>query len=106
MSNVAKDEAELLCAMVDAILKYLTPDARWTSKPYVERDLAAAIRAAGWAVVPQALVEEAVNELSHHIEYLFRGHPDNPSSAETYNLEMKLPRTIRAMLAAAPGVKL
>jgi len=52
MSEPAKDEAELLDAMVDAIWEYLTPDTRWTSKPYVERDLAAAIRAAGWAVVP------------------------------------------------------
>ena len=52
MTEPAKDEAELLCALVDAIWQYLAPETRWTAKPYVERDLAAAIRAAGWAVVP------------------------------------------------------
>jgi hypothetical protein len=52
MSEPAKDEAELVDAMVDAIWEYLIPETRWTVKPYVERDLSAAIRAAGWAVVP------------------------------------------------------
>ena len=46
MTEPAKDEADLLCALVDAIWQYLAPETRWTVKPYVERDLAAAIRAA------------------------------------------------------------
>jgi hypothetical protein len=58
MSEPAKDEAELMDAMVDAIWEYLTPENRWTAKPYVERDLSAAIRAAGWAVVPARLTKD------------------------------------------------
>lgn len=52
MTEPAKDEAELLCALVDAIWDHLMPETRWTAKPYVERDLRAAILAAGWTVVP------------------------------------------------------
>jgi hypothetical protein len=63
MNEPAKDEAELMDAMVDAIWEYLTPETCWTDKPYVERDLRAAIRAAGWAVVPM----EPTKEINYEI---------------------------------------
>jgi hypothetical protein len=88
MSEPAKDEAELMDAMVDAIWEYLTPETRWTAKPYVERDLRAAIRAAGWAVVPVEPTEEMFDA----------GHA---SSAHGHGIVA----LYRAMLAAAPGVK-
>ena len=105
MTESARDEAELLCAMVDAIWNYLAPETRWTAKPYVERDLAAAIRAAGWAVVPMALLEEAASTLESlcDIEHI---HRDKYSDEQRrYARDMEFPKSIRAMLAAAPGVK-
>jgi hypothetical protein len=94
MSEPAKDEAELMDAMVDAIWEYLTPETRWTAKPYVERDLRAAIRAAGWAVVPQ---EPNFNmESEGSVAMVKLGYLPSPGEvAEIY----------RAMLAAAPGVE-
>ena len=92
MSESAKDEAELLDAMVDAIWKYLTPDTRWTSKPYVERDLAAAIRAAGWAVVPVEPTEMMIRATDRDEHFLW-------TDDEITKWEWA------AMLAAAPGVK-
>ena len=78
MTEPAKDEAELLCALVDAIWQYLAPETRWTAKPYVERDLRAAIRAAGWTVVPvteqdalraeNARLRERLKELATEVE--------------------------------------
>ena len=94
MSEPAKDEAELVDAMVDAIWEYLTPETRWTAKPYVERDLAAAIRAAGWAVVPQEPTEEiqnAIIDAAFNIEWI-----EEDDAAKIYQAAIK---------AAAPGVK-
>ena len=91
MNEPAKDEAELVDAMVDAIWEYLTPETRWTVKPYVERDLRAAIRAAGWAVVP---VEPTDKMLEAVLRADWASHTDL-LWADGY----------RIMLAAAPGVK-
>jgi hypothetical protein len=104
MTEPAKDEAELLDAMVDAIWEYLTPETRWTAKPYVERDLRAAIRAAGWAVVPVALMEQAASALH---EYIIHEHRlwITWEEKRRFDRDMELPEAIRAMLAAAPGVK-
>jgi hypothetical protein len=87
MSDVAKDEAELVDAMVDAIWEYLTPETRWTAKPYVERDLRAAIRAAGWAVVPVEPTREMLRA----------GYDESGGRAVIGIWE--------AMLETAPGVK-
>jgi len=100
MSEPAKDEAELVDAMVDAIWEYLTPETRWTAKPYVERDLRAAIRKAGWAVVP---VEPTGPMVRHGLE----GADINwrEASADEGLSDDEVKRIYRAMLAAAPGVK-
>jgi hypothetical protein len=87
MSEPAKDEAELMDAMVDAIWEYLTPEIRWTAKPYVERDLRDALRAAGWAVVPVEPTREMLRA----------GYDESGRRAVDGIWE--------AMLAAAPGVK-
>jgi hypothetical protein len=90
MSEPAKDEAELMDAMVDAIWEYLTPETRWTAKPYVERDLRAAIRAAGWAVVPVEPTWKMIRVM------------------DSYDDMMQDETTIQLwkdVIAAAPGVK-
>ena len=73
----------------------------------------AAIRAAGWAVVPQtkldclradnallfgSFMEKAAEELEKIYDMYCSNH-------HQYERDMELPRAIRAMLAAAPGVK-
>ena len=92
MTEPAKDEAELLDAMVDAIWDHLMPETRWTAKPYVERDLRAAIRAAGWAVVPVEPTEEMIRATDRDEHFLW-------TNDEITKWQWK------AMLAAAPGVK-
>ena len=87
MTEPAKDEAELLDAMADAIWDYLAPETRWTAKPYVERDLRAAIRAAGWTVVP----------VKPTIEMFEAGWNQNGGGF--------VAGIWRSMIAAAPGVK-
>ena len=103
MTELAKDEAELLDAMVDAIWDHLMPETRWTCKPYVERDLRAAIRGAGWVVVPaaeqdtlraeNARLRDALKDAAIMIEACYDA-PKNPDS-----LPQMLLHHIRAALA-------
>lgn len=65
----------------------------------------AAIRAAGWAVVPVALLEEAASTLESlcDIEHIHRDR--YPDEQRRYDRDMEFPKSIRLMIAAAPGVK-
>jgi hypothetical protein len=101
MSEPSKDEAELMDAMVDAIWEYITPETRWTAKPYVERDLRAAIRAAGWAVVPV----EATDEMLWAGENLPAPLWEMENSDHSQFVLSLRRAEWAAMLAAAPGVK-
>lgn len=106
MSNVAKDEAELIERMAEGLHDHhdLNIPEKYrgsfrTVRPPESCDIIigsvtavlAAIRAAGWAVVPVALMEEAASVLE---AVMIKGCD-----------EEELPISIRAMLAAAPGVK-
>jgi len=120
MSEPAKDEAELLDAMVDAIWDHLMPETRWTAKPYVERDLRAAIRKAGWAVVPVEPTGEMLRAADRAAELPvepteemlcaadFSPAPawemDDPDHAKFVLFGLRRAEWA-AMLAAAPGVK-
>jgi hypothetical protein len=122
MSEPAKDETDLVqCmakAMHDSVYKGQTKweDTRKFERYYreAEADAAlAAIRAAGWAVVPQtkldclradnalllaSFMEKAAEELEKVYDMYCSNH-------HQYERDMELPRAIRAMLAAAPGVE-
>jgi len=65
----------------------------------------AIIRAAGWAVVPVVLMEQAVEELEVMNDSYYHHREKYPDEQRRYERDMELPRAIRAMLAAAPGVK-
>ena len=131
MSEPAKDEAELVDVMVDAIWEYLTPETRWTAKPYVERNLRAAIRAAGWAVVPVEPTDGLLMSMALRADHGLgcSGYYDVPGGepwqTHARRLEMAISEarkqheevvgtgfykpehddTYRAMIAAAPGVE-
>jgi predicted CoA-binding protein len=88
MSNVAKDEAELISLIDWTILEHENSPGSSASAVISE------IRAAGWAVVP---VEPNFNmESEGSVAMVKLGYLPSPGEvAEIY----------RAMLAAAPGVK-
>ena len=120
MSEPAKDEAELVDAMVDAIWEFLTPGTRWTAKPYVELNLRVAIRAAGWAVVPIEPTEEMLWAADRAAELPLEPteemlcaadrspapawEMDDPDHAQFVLFGLRRAEWA-AMLAAAPGVK-
>jgi hypothetical protein len=105
MSEPAKDEAELMERVVATL---------WRYQGAHHAEIAfAAIRAAGWAVVPQtkldclradnalllaSFMEKAAEELEKVYDMYCSNH-------HQYERDMELPRAIRAMLAAAPGMK-
>jgi hypothetical protein len=99
MSEPAKDEAELI--------EWVANNVTWYSHHYYANARSAldAIRAAGWAVVPVALMEEAVEELEEMNDSHYHHREKYPDEQRRYERDMELPRAIRAMLAAAPGVK-
>ena len=120
MSNVAKDEAELIERMAEGLhndydlnLPEKYRGSFRTVRPPESCDIIvgsvtavlAAIRAAGWAVVPVALMEEAVEELEEMNDSHYHHREKYPEEQRRYERDMELPRAIRAMLAAAPGVK-
>jgi predicted CoA-binding protein len=90
MSEPAKDEAELIAQITDTLS---SNNLGFTHRGQAVRTLAA-IRAAGWAVVP---VEPTFNmESEGSVAMVKLGYLPSPGEvAEIY----------RAMLAAAPGVK-
>jgi hypothetical protein len=99
MSEPAKDEADLVKCMAKALHdSFYKGQTKWEDTGKFERyyrevkaeAAIAAIRAAGWAVVPVALMEEAADVLE---DVIIQG------------CEEELPAAIRAMLAAAPEVK-
>lgn len=102
MTEPAKDEAELLDAMVYAIWDHLMPETRWTAKPYVERDLRAAIRAAGWAVVPVEPTDQMLWAADRAPAPPWE--MDNPDHLDFVLFAVRRAEWA-AMLAAAPGVK-
>jgi hypothetical protein len=97
MSEPTKDEAELLERVRQAIWHH--GDGREDAEAAL-----AAIRAAGWAVVPVALMEQAASALH---EYIIHEHRDwiTWEQKRRFDRDMELPEAIRAMIAAAPGVK-
>jgi hypothetical protein len=106
MSEPAKDEAELL----RRIEEQSGWDGQWLIAPV---DALAAIRAAGWAVVPQTkldclradnalLLASFMEKAAEELEKVYDMYCSNQHQHER---DMELPRAIRAMLAAAPGVK-
>jgi hypothetical protein len=120
MSKPAKDEAELVEQMAMAMTKHFSMN----NAPHMSGNplnrlgalelrrlndatnaALAAIRAAGWAVVPVALLEEAAFTLESlcDIEHIHRDK--YPDEQRRYARDMEFPQSIRAMLAAAPGVK-
>ena len=114
MSEPAKDEA--VSELVENVARYLfalewssqwaeaTPDQQDSYREKACNTLAA-IRAAGWAVVPVALLEEAASTLESlcDIEHIHRDK--YPDEQRRYDRDMEFPKSIRAMLSAAPGVK-
>jgi hypothetical protein len=101
MSEPAKDEAELLERILQAIW-HDCDEGLAEANPAIAA--LAAIRAAGWAVVPVALMEQAASALH---EYIIHEHRDwiTWEHKRRFDRDMELPDAIRAMLAAAPGVK-
>ena len=106
MSEPAKDEAELMERVAEALYDNYDLDLPMSFT-------LAAIRAAGWAVVPQTKLDclRADNALlltsfmEKAAEELERVYDMYCSNHHQYERDMELPRAIRAMLAAAPGVK-
>jgi len=99
MSKPAKDEAELLEQVANNVTWYSHhPNAN-------ARNAIAAIRTAGWAVVPVTLNEQAVKELEEMNDSHYRYREKYPDEQRRYERDMEFPRAIRAMLAAAPEVK-
>jgi len=89
VSEPAKDEAELMERVVATL---------WRYQGAHHAEIAfAAIRAAGWAVVPVALIEKAASDLVWMYNQSMYG--DDLDEA------LELPDTLRAMIAAAPGVR-
>ena len=108
MTEPAKDEAELLERIARDLWGVpLEQFPFWNGKSYLT-DAAialAAIRAAGWAVVPVVFIEQAVDELEESASGSYPHRDAYPEEMRRYERDMELPRAIRAMLAAAPGVK-
>jgi hypothetical protein len=121
MSEPAKDEAELVEMMAAAMAKHFSMN----NAPHMSGNplnrlgalelrrlndatnaALAAIRAAGWAVVPVTLIEQAVEELEEMNDSHYHHREKYPDEQRRYERDMELPRAIRAMIAAAPGVKL
>jgi hypothetical protein len=96
MAEPAKDEAELIGRIAGGIIYLRGSD-----------DIAVAairaIRAAGWVVVPVALMEEAIEELSATASANYSSRALYPDLMRRYNNEMELPNDIRA--AIEPEVK-
>jgi hypothetical protein len=107
MTEAAKDEAELLERVVARhyterlIQDGARPGGTWFEMLLEDArcDLAA-IRKAGWAVVPVALMDQAVEELELFCEIQFLHREKWPNEQIRYEHVMKLPRAIRAILEA------
>ena len=116
MSEPAKDEAELLERIARDLWEVpLGQFPSWNGKSYLT-DAAiaiAAIRAAGWAVVPQTTLDGLradnalllTNFMEKAAEELEKIYDMYCSDHHQHERDMALPRAIRAMLAAAPGVE-
>jgi len=102
MSKPAKDKAELVEQVALAILDYGVINNTIST---LATSAIAAIRAAGWAVVPVTLIEQAVEELEEMNDSHYHHREKYPDEQRRYERDMELPRAIRAMFAAAPGVK-
>ena len=119
MSEPAKDEVELLkrvakaACCVGACVGLNCGDCCAETYESLARDIIAIIRAAGWAVVPQtkldclradnalllaSFMEKAAEELEKVYDMYCSNH-------HQYERDMELPRAIRAMLAATPGME-
>jgi formylmethanofuran dehydrogenase subunit E len=116
MSKPAKDEAALLKRVGEAIRKSVIQPGCCMEDTGCQigpcncskeagKAALAAIRKAGWAVVPVELLEEAASTLESlcDIEHIHRDK--YPDEQRRYSRDIEFPKSIRAMIAAAPGVK-
>ncbi|NBO21526.1 MAG: hypothetical protein EBU97_06305 [Rhodobacteraceae bacterium] len=62
----------------------------------------AAIRAAGWTVVPVALMEQAADELAENNSGAYPHRDLYPEEKRRYERDMELPNAIRAALEVKP----
>ena len=122
MTKPAKDEAELVKRVAKALHdEVYTEQSAWMDVSKFERSCReaeantalATIRAAGWAVVPQTeldalradnslLLSEFMEKAAEELEKIYDMYCSNHHQ---YERDMELPKAIRAMIAAAPGVK-
>jgi aspartate carbamoyltransferase catalytic subunit len=93
MSEPAKDEAELISTLSYEI------------GTRTARAALAAIRAAGWAVVPVALMDQLVEKHEELCDEYYYDRKKYADVKRRYEDDMKTASAIRAMLAAAPGLK-
>lgn len=105
MSEPAKDEAELVEWVADAMWGKSHEGYNYLDISNLPAIIIAGIREAGWAVVPVALMENAVDELEENANGSYPHRDAYPEEMRRYMRDMELPTAIRAMLAAAPGVK-
>jgi hypothetical protein len=99
MSEPAKDEAELL--------EQVANNVTWYShhSNANARNAIAAIRAAGWAVVPVALMDQLVEKHEELCDEYYYDRKKYADVKRRYEDDMKTASAIRAMLAASPEVK-
>ena len=107
MTDAAKDEAELVERVAKALHdEVYTEQSAWMDVSKFERSCReaeantaiAAIRAAGWAVVPVALMEEAIEELSATASANSPVRASYPLMMRRYMRDMELPNAIRAAI--------
>jgi hypothetical protein len=94
MSEPAKDEDELAHRVADTLREYV-PHINFHGEAI---RAIAAIRKAGWAVVPVALMEQAVDELEENANGSYPYRDAYPKEQRRYERDMELPRAIRATL--------
>ena len=101
MSKPAKDEAELIVEIAWAIIAWAIFGLNCTADNAAKAAIAA-IRAAGWAVVPVALMEEAVEELEEMNDSHYHHREKYPEEQRRYERDMELPNAIRKALEVKP----
>jgi hypothetical protein len=111
MSEPAKDKTDLVQRMAKAMHDSVYGgESAWMDVSKIEQsyremeaDAAlAAIRAAGWVVVPVALMEEVVEELEEMNDSHYHHREKYPEEQRRYERDMEMPRAVRAMLALDP----
>jgi hypothetical protein len=101
MTEPAKDEAELVQRVADTLREYV-PHINFHGEAI---RAIAAIRAAGWAVVPVALMDQLAEKFEELCDEYYYDRKNYADVKRRYENDMKTPSAIRAMLAAAPGAK-